>query len=163
MLAVEREAQTVALRIEGLTLQEIAKSLGYKTKGSAHLALKRALSRIGVPEVEEYRELVSARLEKILATWWPIMITTTTEVDGQEVTALVDDRRKATDLVLKALTDIRALHGLDLAKPLLGSPENPMHVTPAFTGDLTDDQVDALIALDSQLRGVVIDQEGNEV
>ncbi len=39
-----------------------------------------------------------------------------------------------------------------------------MHVAPVLEDyDLTDEQVHALIALDPQLRGTVIDQEGNSI
>ena len=59
----------------------------------------------------------------------------------------------------------RSLYGLDMAKPVPGeSRENPLHVTPVMEDiELTDAQVDALIALDPELRGLVIDQEGNSI
>ena len=163
LLAAEKGAQAIALRIAGKTLVEIADAVGYKTKQGALLAIKAALARIAAPEVEEYRELMNARLEKIVAIWWPVMATPTMQVDGKEIVNVLDDRLKASTVILKAISDLRTLYGLDLAKPMPGSAENPLHIAPVFSGDLTEEQVDALIALDASLRGTVIDQEGNQV
>ncbi len=59
-----------------------------------------------------------------------------------------------------------------LADRAFGKPPLPMsenvggplkHPAPVFDVELTDDQVDALIAPDPQIRGIVIDQEGNSI
>jgi len=149
---VEREGQAVALRIAGRTLVEIAVALGYAGKQGAAAAIKRALERIGSPEVAEYRELTTARLEKVLSTWWPDMINPALPRD---------ERLKATDRILRAITDMRLLHGLDIAKLPGSTPDDPLYVAPALPGEIKLDefQVEALIALDAAKRGKVVDME----
>lgn len=162
--AVERSRQGLELRMAGQTFPEIATKLGYKGASSALYAVEKALDRVPAPEVHKFRKLNLGRLNKVLQVWWPVMATGVTEVDGETIIHSFDDRLKATDRVLRVITDLRSLYGLDLAKPLPGSsPENPMHVAPVFTGDLTDEQVDVLIALDEQMRKGIIDQEGNSI
>ncbi len=162
--AVEREGQAVALRLAGRTLVEIAEALGYRSKTGVATAITRALKRIGSQEVEEYREINTARLEKIVATWWPVMIAPVIRVDGREIINEVATRLKATELILRAITDMRALHGLDIAKIPAGTPEDPFYVAPAVVDvKLTPEQVEALVALDPALQSLVIDEQGNDV
>ena len=162
--SVKKATQALELRTSGHTYDEIARTLGYKTASGALYAVEKALDRVPAPEVGKFRKLNLVRLNKILQVWWPVMETGVTEVDGETITHSFDDRLKATDRVLRTIADIRSLFGLDMAKPVPGSsPESPMHVAPVFTGDLTDEQVDALIALDDQMRKGVIDQEGNSI
>ena len=42
------------------------------------------------------------------------------------------------------------------------TPDNPLYIAPVDV-ELTPEQVEALVALDPELQGMVIDQEGNEV
>ena len=66
--------------------------------------------------------------------------------------------------VLRAITDLRSLYGLDIAKVSGSTPDDPLYIAPGnMDVELTPEQVEALVALDPALQAMVIDQEGNEV
>lgn len=63
--AVERRAQTVELRTQGHTFEEIAKIVGYSNKASAYKAFQTALESIVKEPVETYRAVELQRLDKM--------------------------------------------------------------------------------------------------
>ena len=67
---LDREAECLRLRRGGLTLDEIAKRVGYASISSVHDALQRANARIIAENVEAIRELEKDRLDLIQAANW---------------------------------------------------------------------------------------------
>lgn len=65
------EIRAVQLRMAGLAYHEIARQLGYKSKGSAYKAVERALDKWGWPSVDAYRRLELSRLDAITSRLWP--------------------------------------------------------------------------------------------
>lgn len=63
--AVERRAQTVELRSQGHTFEEIAQIVGYSNKASAYNAFQTALGSIVKEPVETYRAVELQRLDKM--------------------------------------------------------------------------------------------------
>ena len=99
MEAVDRQRRAVELRLAGLTLQEIADALGYKSHNSADAAIKTALQKTLVEPCAEFRQLTLERLEKILRTHWPNMLR---------------GDIPASNICLKTIGDMRQLMGADL-------------------------------------------------
>ena len=67
---LDREAECLRLRRGGLTLDEIAKRVGYANPGSVHKALERANARIIREDVDEIRNLEGERLDLLQAANW---------------------------------------------------------------------------------------------
>jgi hypothetical protein len=67
---LDRETECLRLRRGGLTLDEIAKRVGYANPGSVHKALERANARIVREDVEEIRNLEAERLDLLQAANW---------------------------------------------------------------------------------------------
>lgn len=64
------EKRTLDLRRAGATYQEIADELGYKNRGTAYKALRRALGRTLQDSADNLRELEAARLDQLqLGSW----------------------------------------------------------------------------------------------
>ena len=67
---LDREAECLRLRRGGLTLDEIAKQVGYANPGSVHKALERANARIVRDDIEQIRALEEDRLDTLQAANW---------------------------------------------------------------------------------------------
>ena len=67
---LDREAECLKLRRGGLTLDEIAKRVGYANPGSVHKALERANARIVRDDIEQIRALEEDRLDTLQAANW---------------------------------------------------------------------------------------------
>ena len=57
-------------RLRGLSYDEIADKLGYKTRGGPYKLLKEHMEKVEAEGVENYRKITLARLEKKIADWW---------------------------------------------------------------------------------------------
>jgi hypothetical protein len=60
-----RRAEAVQLRAAGLTFQQIADRLGYKSKSHAYVDIKRALAKVETESVAELRALDGERLDML--------------------------------------------------------------------------------------------------
>jgi len=71
ILARKREEDAIRLRLEGLTLEEIAKRLGYSNRSSVLVAIIRARSRLcPIPQIEELRNREVASTYEIEREAW---------------------------------------------------------------------------------------------
>lgn len=96
---LDREAECVRLRRQGLTLEEIAKIVGYANPAVVSNALKRAYARITAEDVNEMRQLESARLDHLQHANWD---------------AAMQGDYQAGSLVLKIIDRRAKLFGLDM-------------------------------------------------
>lgn len=69
--AKERAAAALRLRRSGLSLQEIAESLGYASKSGVSQVISRAIRRIPKKDAEAYRADKLAELEELRLAAWP--------------------------------------------------------------------------------------------
>ena len=65
--------RAIELRLAGLTLNEIARELGFKSRNSSSVAslLRKAFAQRISPLVEEYRQVMGERLETLVSSLWP--------------------------------------------------------------------------------------------
>ena len=94
----ERERKALELRKAGATFDQIAEQCGYADKSGAFYAIKRALSDIVPPAVEELRTLDSERLDRLLLAVWK---------------QALDGDLKAVDRALRILDQRARLLGLN--------------------------------------------------
>ena len=66
----DRRRRALELRLQGLTLAEIADQVGYASPSGAYAAVKRALDAEAFDEAAEFRKLHIARLEALIAGIW---------------------------------------------------------------------------------------------
>lgn len=65
-----RQQQALELRKAGVTLEQIARTVGFKSKQAAHDSIRRALAEIPRLPAQELRELDLQRLDQLgLAVW----------------------------------------------------------------------------------------------
>lgn len=69
-LVTARQAKAVALRLSGLSYEQVATEVGYYDRGAARLAVMTALKNVQAQNVEELRELEGARLDRLQAAVW---------------------------------------------------------------------------------------------
>ena len=96
--AVDKQRQSLELRMAGRTWQEIADVVGYRDHSGAVRAVESALQRTLQEPSNQYRALTLERLTKVLQVFWPNML---------------QGDHGAARMVLQTLTDIRKLMGLD--------------------------------------------------
>ncbi|MCZ2098123.1 MAG: hypothetical protein LC121_18010 [Anaerolineae bacterium] len=68
--AVERQAQALQLRKQGMNYDEIAQALGYADRSGAYVAVRSALSSILEPAVEELRDVEGEALNVAQEAIW---------------------------------------------------------------------------------------------
>ncbi len=95
---VDRQVAAVRLRRNGCTYDEIAATLGYAGRGSAHKAVGAALHAVRSEEVDTYRALELARLDRLQEAVWD---------------KAVHGNLRAVDTVLKIMARRASLLGLD--------------------------------------------------
>lgn len=66
----ERALAAMRDRRNGKTWDEVAQAWGYSDKGNAYRAVKRVLDRVEGESVDDYREIMNARLEALWAKAW---------------------------------------------------------------------------------------------
>jgi hypothetical protein len=96
--AVDKQRRALELRKAGRTWVEIARVVGYKNHSGAIAAVKVALEKTLQEPSEHYRALTLERLTDVIRVYWGDML---------------NHDLRATDRVLRAIADIRALLGLD--------------------------------------------------
>jgi hypothetical protein len=96
--AVDKQRRALELRKAGRSWVEIARVVGYKTHSGAIAAVKVALEKTLQEPSEHYRALTLERLTDVIRVFWGDML---------------NHDLRATDKVLRAIADIRALLGLD--------------------------------------------------
>jgi hypothetical protein len=67
---LDKEAQVVALRREGMTWDTIAQAVGYKDPSGAHAAYMRASARIVKEDVDAIRDMETERLDMLQGAYW---------------------------------------------------------------------------------------------
>lgn len=67
---IERERKVLELRRAGVTFDAIAAQLGYKGRGAAYKAFRRALARTLQQPASELRELEADRLDRLQTAIW---------------------------------------------------------------------------------------------
>lgn len=118
-----RRARALRLRLSGgLTYAQIAEELGYNDRSAARFAVLAALDRVEVKAVEEYRDVQHARLERMHAALWPLIVGShsPTRPDGTPEPTYVDPATRVSAIrqaVNVAARDARLL-GLDAPQKL---------------------------------------------
>ena len=145
--AVDKQRQALELRMAGRHWVDIAQAVGYASHSGAIAAVNAALQKTLKEPAERHRALTLERLTKILAVYWPAMITGVTH--GEGTTRWVVEDNKAAGICLGAIDRIRALLGLDIKEPTPGSSrDNPLWTQSTDAIDLsaaTDTELDEII------------------
>ena len=69
---ISKERETLILRQQGFTFDEIAQRLGYKGESGAREAFRRALTRTLQEPASEVRELEISRLDRLMTVAWDL-------------------------------------------------------------------------------------------
>ena len=104
----DRRRRALELRMQGLTLAEIADEVGYASPSGAYAAVKRALDAETFDEAAEFRKLHVARLEALIVGIWDLAR---------------EGKLGAVDRVLNLLKREAKLLGLDLSPQSHEPPE----------------------------------------
>jgi|SRR5579859_2003210 len=67
----DKEDCAAVLRIEGMGYKQIARELHYCDASGARKAVKRSLARHPSDEVEERRQIMAARIDRLIGVLWP--------------------------------------------------------------------------------------------
>lgn len=118
---VKRDAQAAELRAQGLTYEEIAERLGYKTRTGAWDAVQRAVREIYAGPAQAVVELEVTHLERITDEVMQILqrdhvvVSHGKVVRDDDGTPLLDDgvKLQAIDRYVKARESLRRLLGVD--------------------------------------------------
>jgi hypothetical protein len=138
--AAEKHAEALRLRIAGGSFSQIARQLGYASKGQAYKAVMAGLERWGVEPAEELRTLELARLDELTLGLWP--------------KAMKGDAH-AVDVCLRISARRAKLLGLDApAEHRVQGEVDHWHHDVAWL----DEQIDRLLA--RGLEGVAAAREG---
>lgn len=70
-LASYRRTRALELRAHGMGYAEIAREVGYTSKGTAHRVISQALEARESEDVDFLRTIASERLERLLEALWP--------------------------------------------------------------------------------------------
>lgn len=102
----ERDRRAVDLAVAGMSLVQIAETLGYADKSGPSRAIHRALNRQEAAAVGEFRDLENARLDRLQAAWW---------------TKAIGGDRHAALIVLRVFERRAKLNGLDQPQQFVGA------------------------------------------
>lgn len=125
-----KQQQAVELRAQGLTFEQIATELGYKTRDVAYRAVKSVLDRTESESVEDLRKVQDRAISKGLRAVYrvldgqvdlPELPGDMDEEEREELARMLVDayarheelRLKATDRMVRLLERQARLHGLD--------------------------------------------------
>jgi len=107
-----RRVRAVALRLSGLTYDQVAEQAGYSDRGTARRAVLAALDHVEAESVAEYRALENARYDRAQAALWPLV--TGPRLGTGQANAVSDDIKiKAVNSWLGIATRRARLNGLD--------------------------------------------------
>jgi len=100
----EHRARALELRVQGLSLRDIAAKLGLSGPQQASNLIDGALKDIPSPHVEAYRTEIDERSRALLAVLHPVATNTRRPLD---------ERLAAMDRIVRIDRELRQLHGLD--------------------------------------------------
>jgi hypothetical protein len=89
--ADERQAKALELRKAGVSLSDIAAELGYASPSGVSEAIKAVLEKTRAEPAAEYREIMTARLDEMLATIWPVALSG--DMDAMMTVLRIEERR----------------------------------------------------------------------
>lgn len=67
----DRLTQMIHDRAQGMTWAAIAERYGYSQAGAAQTAVSRYLEKVKTSRTDEYREVITERLEILFMSYWP--------------------------------------------------------------------------------------------
>lgn len=124
--AHEKRVMALELRKAGLTLDEIARQVGYRSAASVHNAIRIAMQQSLQEPADEVRQIELERLDKMHRALWP---------------QAIRGEHGAIDRVLRIMERRAKLIGLDApAKQVL------QHGGDINVRDLSDDELQAIVA-----------------
>lgn len=114
--AHERALKAVQMCVEGNTYEQIAETLEYSGRASAHNAINAVLKRCEAEYVSTPRAVSGARYETIIANMMPVLTETTYEGPSELTIPLhpVVDRVSAAKTVMRAQDSLNRLFGLNV-------------------------------------------------
>ena len=123
---MDKEAHAVDLRAAGYSYEEIAQTLGYRTRSAAYKAVTRALERRPAHSVERMRATMGARMDLLNKAAFSVL----TDPESQ-----ADARLKAIMAAVRIAERQAKLFGVDAQVGSLGrGDEQP--ITVVFTKEL---------------------------
>jgi DNA-binding transcriptional MerR regulator len=140
----ERQTRALELRKAGVSLAAIADELGYASPSGAHEAVKAALSQARAEPAEDLRELMSRRLDEMLAVAYENAMQG--DVDSMLAVLRIEERRARLFGVDRREAPVKA----DL--PKLTRPQDALVVVgellvKATNGELSPDEAGKLSGL----------------
>lgn len=90
---LQKEAQVVALRREGMTWDTIAQAVGYADPSGAHAAYMRASARIVKEDIDAIRDMETERLDMLQGAYWRQAMTGDVPA-GMQVLRIMERRAK---------------------------------------------------------------------
>lgn len=129
----ERAAQALALRRQGLTLDAIARQLGYADRSGVHRALTAAMEELGVEDAQQLRTTQAEQIDELLASLLP--------------RALEGDL-PAADRVIRAWERQARLLGLDMPAQSTTTVEVGQSTTEAAATIAASQSLDELLGTD---------------
>jgi hypothetical protein len=87
----ERQTAALNLRKAGIGLREIARQLGFASPSGAYEAVRAALAESRREAADEYREVMAARLDELLAVAWESALTG--DLDAVAAVLRIEERR----------------------------------------------------------------------
>lgn len=93
---IEKERRVLELRLAHVKWEDIAQSVGYKSKSGAYQAYERALKRTLQEPADEVRQQERERLDRLAQFWLPKAFDNTNLDQAQQATAIllkIMDRR----------------------------------------------------------------------
>ena len=94
----EKRRDALELRKAGVSYAEIAKRLGYRSRGGAHGAVQAGLKAAALETPAEARRLELERLDRLLLTIWPKTLKTGEVLDVDRVLKIIEQRAKLLGL-----------------------------------------------------------------
>lgn len=115
----ERATKAVELRVQGLTYQAIADTLGYTDRTSAQRSVDTLLKSVEVESAETLRAQGLMRHESVIREMVPLM---------QDPDLGIDDRVKAANVIIRAQDSLSRLMGLNVEVPTIDARSQTMIV-----------------------------------
>jgi len=139
-----REQTAMRMLILGATYDQIAAEIDLTVSGTRQLVRRVLRSRADEHklDVESYRQLVSDRLELLMAAWMPRAY----GVPATEKTSAIAPNDKAAMVLLRAIDSFTALHNLAKAGP-------PVDLRP--TGPTADELADRRARIAAELTDAI--------
>jgi len=132
-----RRQQILEMAITGATTRQIAQTFTARGENLSHVQvakdIKTALSEMAdgnADGADTLRAIFNQRYERLLMRVWGRAVGSPARRDaqGQVTQDEIPADEFALDRVLKIMTEMRKMNGLDI-EPKIGSEENPMHMS----------------------------------